>query len=124
MLILMFRDVGVFLILEIGIAVGFATALYLDGIMSLGHGSSATMYDPSCPFVPGDFMSYAVTLAEDMLGLGGVGDQIKCSKEQGHGVEVAVLQLYLVVGAILLLNMLIAMMAETFAEVRAMQEVE
>ena len=61
---------------------------------------------------------------EDLLGMGTVSDQIACSKSDSDTISIIVLELYLVVGMILLLNMLIAMMGETFNEVRARQEEE
>ena len=51
-----------------------------------------------CPFLPGDFVSYGTTLVEDMLGLGGVSDQIKCDKVAHDSVSRLVLELYLIVG--------------------------
>ena len=121
MLLLMFRDVAVFLLLALAIAVGFALPLFFTDLLTPSESSTL---DPTCPFITGNFMTYSVTLIEDMLGLGGVADQIGCSKRETDFVSTVVLEGYLVVGAILLLNMLIAMMAETFSEVRARQEEE
>jgi hypothetical protein len=74
--------------------------------------------------VPGDFNSYGLTLVEEFLGIGGIQEQIGCAKGRRDVASTVILEGYLVVSAILLLNMLIAMMAETFSEVRANQEEE
>ena len=119
MLILMFKDVAVFLIIAVTIAIGFALALFFNGMLG-----AAPSGEGDCHFMPGSFYSYPVTLVEDLLGMGTVSDEVKCAKTDGDIISQLVLELYLVVGTILLLNMLIAMMGETFADVRSRQEEE
>jgi len=121
MVILMFKDVGIFLILTVGVAVGFALCLYFNDILQKGAESAAS---GDCPFVQNDFISYGRVLVEEMIGLGGVGDQISCTRAEGDFISTYVLELYLVVAVVLMLNMLIAMMGETFGVVRANQEQE
>ena len=120
MLILMFKDVGVFVVLGVTVSIGFGLALFFNGVLAPHF---AAMSD-DCPMVPGKFATYGFTLVEEFLGIGGVTDQISCAKAKSDTISTVVLELYLVVAVILLLNMLIAMMAETFSEVRAHQEEE
>ena len=122
MLVLMFRDVGVFLVLAIAVAMGFANALFLHG--EIGAAASVQPEFLECPFDQGSYNSYGIALVELLLGMDGVESQIKCAKSTGDKLTIVVLELYLVVASILMLNMLIAMMAETFSEVRARQEEE
>jgi len=121
MVILMFKDVGIFLILTVAVAIGFALCLYFNDILQKGAESAAS---GDCPFVQNDFVSYGRVLVEEMIGLGGVGDQIGCTRDEKDYISTYVLELYLVVAVVLMLNMLIAMMGETFGEVRANQEQE
>ena len=119
MLMLMFQDVGVFLILAITVAVGFALALFFNNILASNEPTR-----PDCPLSQGHFYSYSLVLVEDLLGMSTVSEQVGCAKESKDYISTVVLELYLVVGTILLLNMLIAMMGETFADVRSRQEEE
>ena len=59
---------------------------------------------------------------ESIFGLDGVTTQISCYKQQGDSASVPLLVFYLLASIVLLLNTLIAMMAETFNSVRAYQE--
>ena len=120
MLILMFRDVGIFLILSLTAAAGFSFALFFNGLIS----PQSLTHSEDCPFDPGDIWSYGRTLVEDFLGLGGVGDQISCAKTNNDYLSTILLEMYLVVSAILLLNMLIAMMGATFSVVADNQKEE
>ena len=78
-----------------------------------------------CPLAgQGQFHSYSLMLIEDLLGMSTVSEQVGCAKDSKDAISTVVLELYLIVGTILLLNMLIAMMGETFADVRSRQEEE
>ena len=116
MLILMFKDVFVFVILTSVVSMGFALALYVNDEMK------TLSYDSDCPLEPGRFHTYGLTLIETALGFPGVVDQAGCAKRSGELVSALTLEVYLIFSVILLLNMLIAMMAETFNAVRAFQE--
>lgn len=120
MLFMMFRDVGIFLIIAVTMAVGFALALFFNG--TLKEPSGVDMSD--CPFTQGQISTYGLTLIEEMVGLGGVGDQIGCAKREKDLSSRIILEIYLVICMILLMNMLIAMMAETFSKVVSNQEEE
>ena len=111
MLILMFNDVAVFLVLAFAIALGFALALFFNGMLQTVPTSASSM-GLECPIEQGRFQSFAIALIEDLLGMGTVSEQVKCAKAEKDTISTLVLELYLIVGMILLLNMLIAMMCE------------
>ena len=123
MLLLMFRDVAIFLVLAVAIAIGFALALFFNNMLRALPASDGTVSD--CPLdARGHFRSFSFALIEDLLGMSTVTDQIQCSKLENDTIATLLLELYLVMGTILLLNMLIAMMGQTFTEVRERQEEE
>ena len=152
MLVLMLKDVATFLVLSLFLTFSFALALFFMDELSLPP-TEVPMDASDCAFTRGDFSSYVapppatpcaflvlrphpprpfrsfhgrygVPLLESLLGFDGVMKQIECYKEENMLLSTLILDLYLCISAILLLNMLIAMMAETFSMVRQAQEEE
>ena len=68
-----------------------------SGCAVQNDGTCGLKSDPrECPFQEGEIWSYGVTLVEEMIGLGGVSEQIECSKRESDFASRLVLELYLV----------------------------
>ena len=118
----MMYDVAMFGLIAVAISISFTLGLYLYNT-STSWSESVTSYattmdtatrSDECHFREGDFGSYVSTMHSKLLGFDGVSDQISCLRESSLVGQAGILAVYLLIVTILLINMLMASLVDTF----------